>query len=86
MVAPALSPVLPHVPGNEVAAPFWGKEIKILLGFGGGSGEDNSKGVDNILMPSLIFGDGVVIGKTTWRGLPPTVLASPAVCCDNSKW
>ena len=65
MVAPAC-PVLPHLPGNEVA-PFWGKEIKTLLVLGGGSGEDNSKGVDNILMPSLIFGDGVVIWRvSTW--------------------
>lgn len=36
-------------------------------------------------MPSLIFGDGVEIGITTWWGLPPAVLAPPAVAAITAN-
>lgn len=78
MAAPARSQSLPQPTGKEVA-PFWGKGIghEYRTWFGGGSGEEYSKGTDDILMPSLIFGGG---------GGDWAALGSPAVCCDNSKW
>lgn len=63
MAAPARSQSLPQLSGKEVA-PFWGKGIgnEYHTWFGGGSGEEYSKGTDDILMPDFWW-RGVVTGQ-----------------------
>lgn len=51
----------------------------------GSRGVINSKGIYNVLIPSLMLGAGWRLGKPLGLGSGSCSSGSPAVCCDKGK-